>query len=163
MEKYLKRLLRKIRQEWSRSNPDRRECLKKSRVKQGDFEKFKCTICNNVFSRSEVQVDHIDPVSNTVPCNIPELLESVKRLHSDKLQVLCIPCHRFKTRQDAFHKRHTEALVNVSTYLQAYPSIIQHFSESTLQKFHTVIKKIKADPKNPRLQKTLDNLTSKYL
>lgn len=165
MEKYYKNLLKSCRQIWSRSNPEKKLVLKEAKLKIGDFDKFKCAICKDFFAKSDINVDHIFPIENTIPKNLEEFLESIKRLHSSHLQVVCKKCHILKTKADIFQKKHTEAIINVSSYLQSFPNLIHELPEDILQSFNSLIKKIKTSEKDKknRYLKQLDKLKTKYL
>jgi hypothetical protein len=129
------------------------------------FPKWECEKCERAFSLSEVQCDHKNPVSNTVPQNQEEFLESFKRLHSDELQILCKSCHHFKTKEDNFNKKYFETLNRVNLYLFGKHDKIVLDEWATLQKLDKLIAKIeRADEnKKPALLKNLDKLKEKYL
>lgn len=58
---------------------------------------YECALCGGEFPQSGVQVDHKVPIGSTASWD-----EFVEKLfcESDNLQVLCIPCHKKKTKKD---------------------------------------------------------------
>jgi hypothetical protein len=113
-----------------RLSPQMKEVLKAARVelppllkKDGTPGKrpqvrYRCAICQELFSQKNVQVDHLDPV---VPLHMPEKLMSYDGLVRgvfcaiDRLQVVCstplkrnngLPsCHKIKTDEENFIRR----------------------------------------------------------
>ena len=67
---------------------------------------FICNECGLCFTRKEVQVDHIDPVV-PVDREIVDWNEYIERLFcsTDKLQVLCKPCHQIKCNEENEERR----------------------------------------------------------
>ncbi len=61
---------------------------------------FKCKICKGEFTQKQVQVDHVAPVVGRG--NFKDWNTFIERLFCEKhnLQVLCIPCHKIKTKKD---------------------------------------------------------------
>lgn len=82
-----------LRRTWGRSK-QRASALKKAKVSRG---KYKCAKCNGVFQRKKIQVDHIIAVGRFVDFNT-----FIERLFCDPggLAVLCIQCHKVKTKSD---------------------------------------------------------------
>jgi 5-methylcytosine-specific restriction endonuclease McrA len=71
--------------------------------------RFTCAICGCKFSKTETHVDHIEPVIDPATGFI-DWNTFIARLFTDKLQVLCISCHKSKTKQEsqlATNRRHT--------------------------------------------------------
>lgn len=71
---------------------------RKLNKKSGKMAKhYRCASCNKDFPLTEVQVDHIQPV---VPRNFTTWDSFIERLYVEakKLQVLCKPCHKTKTK-----------------------------------------------------------------
>lgn len=65
---------------------------------------FICAKCKKAFSSSQVQVDHIDPVVPIGQSGKDMSLDLIlDRLWCDdkNLQVLCTPCHKKKSREEA--------------------------------------------------------------
>lgn len=62
---------------------------------------YKCAACKQDFPSSLVQVDHIEPVIDPIK-GFKSWDEVVDRMYcnSDKLQVLCKPCHKLKTASE---------------------------------------------------------------
>jgi 5-methylcytosine-specific restriction endonuclease McrA len=65
--------------------------------KRHRFE-YQCALCKQAFQRKKVEVDHIKPAGSLNEYD--DLPGFVERLYCepDDLQVLCIPCHRDKTK-----------------------------------------------------------------
>lgn len=63
---------------------------------------FKCAHCEGEFKRREINVDHIIPIV-PVDAPIPEISDWIHRLYCDssELQVLCITCHKVKSKAEA--------------------------------------------------------------
>jgi 5-methylcytosine-specific restriction endonuclease McrA len=90
--------------------PPYRETLDAARTETSRFKKdgtlakrpivrYKCAHCGEAFARKDVQVDHIDPVVD--PEKGRESISTlIKRQFTDKLQVLCKPCHKAKTNEE---------------------------------------------------------------
>jgi 5-methylcytosine-specific restriction endonuclease McrA len=94
LKTYLIPKLRSISLYW----PGRTEALKKAQLARGQYQ---CNHCKQVFKRTELHVDHIDPV---IDINdgwkgfdefIPRLFCSV-----EGLQCLCKVCHDIKTETE---------------------------------------------------------------
>lgn len=83
---------------------------KKLNEKTGrEAKHYRCSHCKGEFPAKEVQVDHIEPVV------IPEegfvsWDKFIERLFCGEkdLQVLCIPCHKAKTKEEQRRKREHE-------------------------------------------------------
>ena len=69
--------------------------------KRQKFE-YQCKKCKQWFAEKNINVDHIQP-AGSLNC-AEDLPGFVNRLFCeiDNLQVLCEPCHDFKTKQDSF-------------------------------------------------------------
>lgn len=61
--------------------------------------RYKCARCEKHFSRKGVHVDHIDPVIDPVKGR-QGLIDLIERQFTEKLQVLCRPCHKIKTNEE---------------------------------------------------------------
>jgi len=108
---YFGRQFKLARQEWSRNNTYRKMCFFEARRKdESGMEKWICKSCSKLFAKSEVDCDHVLPISNTTPDTIEEYIECFKKLHSTDLQILCKNCHKFKTKEEA-HQRARETLI----------------------------------------------------
>jgi 5-methylcytosine-specific restriction endonuclease McrA len=86
-----------LRRAWLIS-PERAECL---RLFKTGPNQYKCNICYQVFNRTHIQVDHIDPVGKcTDKRGNQDWNQFISRLFCDvtNLQVLCKPCHQSKTQ-----------------------------------------------------------------
>lgn len=66
---------------------------------------YKCAKCNNDFPSKDVQVDHINPVvdPNT---GFTSFDDYIARLFcgKDNLQVLCVECHKEKSKKERYSK-----------------------------------------------------------
>ena len=136
-----------MRQEWSRNNPERKECFKSAMTKPNPHPKWKCTQCSGEFAQSEVQCDHIDPVRNTIPKTREEFLASFERLHSSNLQILCRRCHNGKTKQDAYDKKYKDAIATIAYFFDISEEFLEHNLKEweVIQKFEKLIKKFYCD------------------
>ena len=162
---YWTRVLKVVRQEWSRNNPERRECIKRAYIEGTDPKKWQCAICKNGFAMSEIQVDHVDAIERTVPTNIIDFIFSLERLHSDKLQVLCRACHKLKTKDDMMKKRYNEYVKNVATYLQISDDFLKKniMDVNVMKKFDTTIKKIETSNNRKKYENELEKLKEIFL
>jgi len=72
----------------------------KSENKRLKYE-YQCAICSMWFPEKEIEVDHIEPVGSLRSGN--DLKDFVQNLFCevDKLRVLCEPCHKKVTKQQA--------------------------------------------------------------
>jgi 5-methylcytosine-specific restriction endonuclease McrA len=87
---YIKAALRRT---WGRSK-QRQAALKSAKIAYG---KYKCEKCHGVFQRKKIEVDHIVAVGRFKDFNT-----YIERLFcpSSGLQILCIPCHKSKSKKD---------------------------------------------------------------
>lgn len=77
--------------------PFRNETLKKARVDKG---MYLCNRCKKITHRSEVQLDHINPVIKLSGfTNWDDYFNSLFGKSTD-FQVLCKPCHNIKTSEE---------------------------------------------------------------
>lgn len=121
-----------------RLSPQMKEVLKKARVelppalkKDGEPGKknqvrYTCTICKELFSQKNVQVDHIEPV---VPLWMPEAEMTYDQIARgvfcklDNLQVICSTpmkrnngnpsCHKLKTDEENFIRDELKKVMNL--------------------------------------------------
>lgn len=111
---YYQRKLQASRRIWNQSSPVRKLCLKNAKIKGNDgLDKWICYSCRNLYALSEVDVDHIRPIENTIPQTVDELLICEKRLECplEGLQILCRKvCHKMKTDHES-HERKKADLV----------------------------------------------------
>lgn len=72
----------------------RNDCLKASKI---DYNQYKCARCDGVFTRKEVQIDHIRGVVG--PEGFTTFDEYITRLFCplEELQTMCKVCHKEKT------------------------------------------------------------------
>lgn len=103
MDKYLKSFLvnhlRRISYRWFARNT----VMKAAKVARG---KYTCNICQEVFARKNINLDHkipvIDPIVGFVDWNT-----FISRLFVDESgwQVICKPCHDKKTQEENLTRR----------------------------------------------------------
>lgn len=95
----------------ARYHPQTLECLNNSvHIITGPRggKMFECQDCHNAFKRTEVQIDHIEPV---IPVNKKtEDLDwntIIDRMFcgSENLQVLCKPCHKNKSKEERLARK----------------------------------------------------------
>lgn len=62
---------------------------------------YKCLKCKGLFKREEVNADHISPIINPIT-GFKDWNEYINNLFCtyEKLQILCIECHKIKTNQE---------------------------------------------------------------
>jgi hypothetical protein len=88
---FVKGILRRASFHWKA----RDEALKLSRVDRG---KYKCAMCDGIFPRQDVELDHIHPVVDP-RTGFTTFDDYINRLFCDAegFQVICEPCHDAKT------------------------------------------------------------------
>lgn len=61
------------------------------------YGRYKCKACQNTFSPSEINVDHVEPVIATTGFTTWD--DYINRLFcpADQMQILCKPCHSVKS------------------------------------------------------------------
>lgn len=91
---FTKGVLRRASLKW----PPRNECLANARVNRGVY---RCEICEELFRRHEVHVDHKEPVI-PIAQGFTTWDEYIKRLLCDVsgLQCICSVCHDSKTKSE---------------------------------------------------------------
>ena len=69
---------------------------------------YQCANCKQKYPRKKVEVDHIEPAGSLL--DYEHLPDFVRRLfcEPDGMQVLCIPCHREKTKRERAAARSKE-------------------------------------------------------
>ena len=60
---------------------------------------FRCATCQGEFPAKQVQVDHIVPIGTEKTWD--QFIDGLF-CEPDNLQVLCIPCHKIKTKEEKF-------------------------------------------------------------
>jgi hypothetical protein len=87
---YIKASLRRV---WGKSI-QRSSALKNAKVSYGHY---RCANCNGIFRRKDINVDHVVCVGRFVDWET-----YIKRLFCDSsgLKILCIACHKLKTKSD---------------------------------------------------------------
>jgi hypothetical protein len=63
---------------------------------------YKCAKCNGGFAKSDVQVDHSTAIGTNSPNTIDEFVMAFTKMHKTPLDVLCIVCHKEKTKRDVW-------------------------------------------------------------
>lgn len=67
--------------------------------KRHKFE-YQCASCKKWYMNKEVQVDHITPAGSLKSYDdLPQFVETLF-CEGDNLQILCLDCHKAKTRQE---------------------------------------------------------------
>ena len=85
-------------------------------------KQFVCVACGGCFSGNNIQIDHINPVV-PVDKSLQEMTwtQLVKRMFcsTNNLQVLCLDCHKLKTKQERElrkeHKKRAKDLINLKS------------------------------------------------
>lgn len=93
LERYIVSAIRKVWQYY----PVRYKVKKAAQVGQA----WKCAECKQVYEK--VHVDHIDPVGNCHFANGKmNWNKYIDRMFTteDNLRILCLPCHKIKTKED---------------------------------------------------------------
>jgi len=93
-----------------RWSPAYRQALKEAFVeKREGKEYYRCKDCRSVVERSEKQVDHYEPVVPIGSVWNRDWNEYRQRcfVTSDRLQILCKPCHKIKTGNENILRRKT--------------------------------------------------------
>lgn len=90
-------IMKALRRAWS-SYPERIKAINLAKI----GNKYQCKECKNLFSRTGIQVDHICPVGS-----FDTWTNYISRLFvtADKLQILCLTCHKIKTKTQNAQKR----------------------------------------------------------
>lgn len=82
---------------------------KKTNVKTGKLaQHYRCASCEQEFTSKDIEVDHIEPV---VPLSgFVSWDDVITRLFCPKenLQVLCVGCHKKKTKEESQIKKETK-------------------------------------------------------
>jgi len=155
---YFTRMLKTCRQEWSRHNPERKQCFLRARIKNGTIEKWKCAECNNLFAKSEIDCDHIIPIGNTIPQNFTEFMLSFEKLHcpTEFLQILCKTCHKIKTKLDYRSEERSDMISVINSYFNDIGYLfdsIESLNFSDVQKLYKIIAEINIEENQDKLWK----------
>ena len=160
------RLFKVCRQEWSRHNPERKQCFNMVKFKNDNTPKWRCEICRQLVAQSECDCDHINPIANATPETLDEFFECMKKLYCGilGLQILCKNCHKLKTKSEVHDRMRQKLLIPISKYiyptsvLDATPTnILKQMAKAVQDMSHTDEKKKK------RAQRKFDALSEKYL
>lgn len=85
-----------LRQVWLRS-PLRYEAIKNAREHPNQY---RCAICREFFPAKEIRVDHIVKVVGAKGIDSWDDFISALFCDATNLQILCVPCHKEKTKQE---------------------------------------------------------------
>lgn len=90
LQSFVRVVLRRASLKWKYRN----EALKLSRVERG---MYKCNLCEQTYSRSQINIDHIIPVVDIKGFTTWD--DYIKRLYGkpEEFQILCSSCHSAKT------------------------------------------------------------------
>lgn len=167
---YWTRLLQITRHEWSRTNPDRKECFMKAKLAKAEMEmqKWQCAHCKKGFALSEVECDHIFPVGNTRPQTREEFDTAFDLLHSNTLQILCKNCHKIKTKEDLHCVLYQQKVENVSNYTTLSTTFIyQNLTFDKINDLDKIVKKLQtsglSEKQEVNYMNKLNKLMEKYL
>ena len=86
-------------------HPGRTEAFKAARIERNQY---KCAHCSGIFTRKEIQIDHILPVVDPA-VGFVGFDSYIERMFcgATGLQVLCKPCHTVKTSSERAVKKNT--------------------------------------------------------
>lgn len=96
----------------TRRYPPRNAALKNAFVEQRISKKsnrlakhYRCAICRNLFTSTDIQIDHIEPVVDPKVGFVSwDVYISRMYCEVDNFQVLCKPCHKVKTKEERQQK-----------------------------------------------------------
>ena len=78
---------------------------KKINPKSGRLaQHYRCALCTEEFTSTNVQVDHIIPVAAVDGFTSWDSFIENLFCGEDNLQVLCVPCHKEKSKKEKKHK-----------------------------------------------------------
>jgi 5-methylcytosine-specific restriction endonuclease McrA len=163
---YYTRLYKLCRQEWSRNNPERKKAMDDVKFKLDGLDKWKCENCSQLFAKSEMDVDHIYAIGNSTPVTLEEFQECISKLHVESFlfDVLCKPCHKMKTKEEARERMRKNLMEAISYYVQP-TSVLETLDTQILKKMSTAVKGMKnsAEKQRKRCEQKFDELAKKYL
>lgn len=140
-------MLRLCRQEWSRNNVERKFCFLKSRVdSRSKIVKWSCNVCEGHFALSEIDCDHIIPISNTVPETMKDFFECFRLLHApiESLQILCKSCHKIKTKEESSIRARNSMMsfiINGLNEKDISASFLEDLSDKNMKRLLSILKK----------------------
>jgi 5-methylcytosine-specific restriction endonuclease McrA len=96
----------------TRRYPPRNAALKNAFIEQKISKKsnrlakhYACAICRKLFTSTDIQIDHIDPVVDPKVGFVSwDVYISRMYCEADNFQVLCKPCHKIKTKEERQQK-----------------------------------------------------------
>ena len=100
LKTFTKGILRRATYQWKPRN----QALVNARVERG---RYKCSMCEELFRSTEVQIDHIEPVIDPRK-GFTTWDDYIERLFCpvEKFQILCTVCHEQKTRIEDSLREH---------------------------------------------------------
>lgn len=116
---YYAELFKTCRRFWSMRDPVRKACLKEAHSKKDGLDKYTCAHCKKLYSKSDVQVDHVYAIGSQ-PHDLLTFKDSVVRLHTTTLQILCRTCHKNKTKNDVRKIRMNSSLEKINDALDFF-------------------------------------------
>lgn len=167
---YYQRQFKIAREAWAKYSPERKKCFNNAKLKiENNVDKWRCAKCLNLFALSEVQCDHIVPISKTIPTSVEEYIQLFLKLDSDKLQILCKKHHNDKTKSE-IHERNKQACAEI--ICKFFPSITPLFSKlmeeesSVLKRISNIITKFNTDTADAKnrfsYSRELQNFVERY-
>ena len=150
------------RQIWSQRNLERREVFSVAKHKVNGVDKWKCAHCQQLFAKSEVECDHIDPISKNVPTTMQQYILCLERLHapSYRLQILCRTCHKIKSKNEAHERAKSTIIDEVACWLDVSIDFIAKSISSfdILKKFQKTIRCLQQLDRDLYNEKNIVNL-----
>lgn len=86
-----------------------KNALKMARVETEKGPRYRCASCKNLFKRTEVQIDHIEPIKDLDGKTLTKD-NIIHRVWTDKIQVLDKVCHSFKSKAENKIRRENKKL-----------------------------------------------------
>lgn len=101
LKRYLVGVLRKA----SYRYPERYAAKKAALIPGTKPQLFRCNLCQGSFTSEDSQVDHIQPVVGINGFSSWDVYIDSLFVTRDRLQVLCRPCHKEKTKRENAERR----------------------------------------------------------
>lgn len=79
-------------------------CIENSKIETNNGPRYRCADCNELFKRTEVQVDHIDPIVKITGENLIKE-EIIDRIWTNRIQILDKKCHTKKSAAENKERR----------------------------------------------------------
>lgn len=165
---YYAELFKTCRRFWSMRDPVRKSCLKESHTKKDGLDKYTCAECKKLYSKSDVQVDHVYAIGSQ-PHDLLTFKESVVRLHTTTLQILCRTCHKSKTKRDIKRIKMSSTFEKINSglhffgYVQLTSSQFDDICKSKIKQITIFLDKMRCEDEHfcknkQKLDKILDNI-----